>query len=154
MTIDALPRGRVLGIDPGSKRIGVAVSDSDQRVATPLEVVARTRDDAAHRRRVAALAEEWEVVGLVVGLPVGLDGTEGVAAEAARAEAAALGDSTGLPVAFYDERFTSVTAERALDEAGVTQQARRGRVDMLAAAILLQGWLDASIRDPQPGTDP
>ena len=130
------------------------MSDSDRRVATPLEVVSRTRDAGAHRRRVAALAAEWEVVGLVVGLPVGLDGTEGAAAEAARAEAAALGDSTGLPVAFYDERFTSVTAERALDEAGVSQQARRGRVDMLAATVLLQGWLDATLRAPDPGTDP
>jgi putative Holliday junction resolvase len=151
---DALPPGRVLGIDLGTRRVGVAVSDSDRRVATPLEVVGRTRDVGEHRRRVAALAAEWEVVGLVVGLPLGLDGAEGAAAQAARVEATALGDSTGLPVAFYDERFTSVTAERALDEAGVSQQARRGRVDMLAAAVLLQGWLDASLRDPQPGTDP
>jgi putative Holliday junction resolvase len=144
----------VLGIDPGTKRVGVAVSDTDRRVATPLEVVERTRDLTAHRRRIARLAEEWEAVGLVVGLPIGLDGTEGAAAEAARLEAGALGDSTGLPVAFYDERFTSVTAERALDEARVSQRARRGRVDMLAAAVLLQGWLDASLRDPDPGTHP
>src|SRR5690606_25415073 len=117
---------------------GVAVSDSDRRVATPLEVVERTRDGAVHRRRIAALVDEWEAVGLVVGLPIGLDGREGAAAAAARAEGEALGDATGLPVAFYDERFTSVTAERALDEAKVSQRARRGRVDMFAAAVLLQ----------------
>jgi putative Holliday junction resolvase len=148
------PTGRVLGIDPGSRRIGVAISDADRTLATPLEVVTRDRDPATHRRRIAALAAEWEAVGLVVGLPRTLAGDEGAAAEAARTEAAALGDATGLPVAFYDERLTTVTADRSLASAGLDAKERRGRVDMVAATVLLQGWLE---RRPPPAdteTDP
>jgi putative Holliday junction resolvase len=149
---DLPPAGRLLAIDPGTKRVGVALSDGDRRIATPLEVVARTSDPAVHRQRIAALAEEWEVVGLVVGLPRQLDGQEGAAAEAARAEAAALHDVTGLPVALYDERLTTVQAERALAGAQLDGRDRRRRVDMVAAAVLLQGWLDAR-RPPDPPTD-
>jgi putative Holliday junction resolvase len=153
----ALPAsGRLLAIDPGTRRVGVALSDAERRLATPLEVVARTNDPAVHRRRIAALAEEWEVVGLVVGLPRQLDGREGPAADAARAEAAALHDLTGLPVALYDERFTTVQAERALAGAQLDGRGRRRRVDMVAAAVLLQGWLDAShpAEDDNPETSP
>jgi putative Holliday junction resolvase len=136
--------GRVLGIDPGSRRIGIAVSDQDRRVATPLVVVERRRDAQAHRRAIGDLSREWEVVGLVVGLPLSLDGSEGPAAVAARDEAAALADATGLPVTTYDERFTTVTAERAMAEAEVPKHDRRAVVDKLAAAIMLQSWLDRS----------
>lgn len=152
---DAIPSaGRVLGIDPGSRRVGVAVSDGDHRLATPLVVVPRTKDPTAHRRAIAELAREWEAVGLVIGLPRQLDGREGVAAEAARAEAAALHDLTGLPVALYDERLTTVEAERSLASAQVASRDRRRRVDMVAAAVLLQGWLDAQLPPPDTETSP
>jgi putative holliday junction resolvase len=144
------PAGRLLAIDPGTRRVGVALSDGDRRLATPLEVVARTADPSVHRRRIAALAEEWEAVGLVVGLPRQLDGREGPAAEAARSEAAALHDLTGLPVALYDERLTTVQAERALAGAQLDGRGRRRRVDMVAAAVLLQGWLDAQRTTGEP----
>jgi putative Holliday junction resolvase len=142
---DALPaRGRLLGIDPGTRRIGVAVSDEDRTLATPIEVVPRTGNGTDHRRRIAAIAGEWEAVGLVVGLPRHLDGREGTSAVFARAEGEALGDTTGLPVAFYDERLTSVMAERSLTASGVPASKQRGKVDMLAAAVLLQAFLDAT----------
>jgi putative Holliday junction resolvase len=133
---------RALGVDPGTKRVGVALGDTTTGVATPLTVVARTRDAAAYRREVAALAEEWEADLLVVGLPVTMGGQVGVAAEAARSEADELGRATGLPVALYDERLTSVTANRSLQHQGLDSRARRGKVDAVAAAVLLQAWLD------------
>jgi putative holliday junction resolvase len=135
-------QGRVLGIDPGTRRIGVAVSDEARRVATPLEVVERHRDDSLHRRRIADLAREWEVGGLVVGLPRSLDGNEGPAARSARVEGTALQELVGLPVCFYDERLTTVIAEQSLAAAGVPGSGRRARVDMVAATVLLQAWLD------------
>lgn len=146
---------RVLGIDLGSKRIGIAVSDSDGRVATPLTVVQRSKDLAGDRRRIAELAREWEVEGLVVGLPLSLDGSEGVAARAARAEAAALGDCTSLPVATYDERLTTVTAEQRLVEQGLDARQRRAVVDQVAAAVMLQAWLDGhrDVADPFGAAD-
>lgn len=147
--------GRVFGIDPGSRRVGVAVSDAGRTVATPLEVVTRAKDPEVHRRRIAALAQEWEATLLVVGLPRSLDGTLGPAARAALAEAEALGDATGLPVQTYDERFTTVTAEQALREGGRSASERRAKVDMVAATVLLQAWLDhrhlhPTDRDPGP----
>jgi putative Holliday junction resolvase len=96
---------------------------------------------------------EWEVVGLVVGLPRQLDGGEGAAAEAARAEAAALHDLTDLPVALYDERLTTVQADRALADAQLDGRGRRRRVDMVAAAVLLQAWLDQFSDAPSAPTD-
>ncbi|MEZ5141885.1 MAG: Holliday junction resolvase RuvX [Acidimicrobiales bacterium] len=133
---------RVLGIDLGSKRIGVAVSDGDGRVATPLTVVDRCGDVARDHRRIGELAREWEAEALVVGLPLSLDGSEGPAATAARREADALGDATGLPVATYDERLTTVTAEQRLVEQGLDARQRRAVVDKVAAAVMLQAWLD------------
>ena len=139
--------GRVRGIDLGSRRIGVAVSDSERRVATPDVVVERLSDPAHHRRAIVGLAEEWQATLLVVGMPTSLDGSEGPAARAARLEAAALGDAIGLPVETYDERFTTVTAERALREQGLDAPARRKVVDKVAAAVLLQAWLDGQRHD-------
>lgn len=133
---------RALGVDPGTKRVGVALGDTGTGVATPLTVVARTRDAAAYRREVAALADEWGVDLLVVGLPMTLRGEQGVAADHARAEAAELGRAARLPVALYDERLTSVTAHRSLQHQGLDSRARRGKVDAVAAAVLLQAWLD------------
>ena len=133
---------RALGIDLGSRRIGVAVSDDAGTVATPLEVVARSGDRRQDHRRLLALAAEWEVGVLVVGLPLSLDGTVGPAAEGALAEVEELRDLSPVPVATYDERLTTVTAERQLAEQDLDARARRKVVDMVAASVLLQAWLD------------
>jgi putative Holliday junction resolvase len=133
---------RALGIDLGSKRIGVAVADSAGTLAMPYEVVERSGDRSRDHRRLAALAEETGAERLVVGLPLSLDGSVGPAAEAALAEAAELGAATGLPVDTWDERLTTVTADRELAAAGRKAPARRRVVDKVAAAVMLQAWLD------------
>ena len=141
--------GRVLGIDLGQRRIGLAISDPDRTVASPDRVVTRSGDLARDRRAIAEVAEEWEVGLIVVGLPLSLDGTDGPAATAARAEAAAIGEVTRLPVQTYDERFTTVTAQRSLAEQNVRGKDRRKVIDMVAAAVLLQAWLDRRPQEPQ-----
>ena len=133
---------RALGIDLGSKRIGVAVADSAGTMAMPYEVVERSGDRSRDHRRLAELAEETGAEQLVVGLPLSLDGSVGPAAAAALAEADELAAATGLPVATWDERLTTVTADRELAAAGRKAPARRRVVDKVAAAVMLQGWLD------------
>jgi putative Holliday junction resolvase len=134
--------GRVIGLDLGSARIGVAVSDSDRSVATPIEVVARTRDAAAHRRRIGEIVREWEATRVVVGLPLTLSGQVGPAAKAALAEVEALRATLAVPVETYDERLSTVTAERSLMEQSLRAPARRRVVDKVAATVVLQAWLD------------
>ncbi len=133
---------RALGIDLGTKRIGVALANSDGTLATPIEVVARSGDRASDHRAIAALAEETDAVVLVVGLPLSLDGTSGPAADAARAEADELAAATGLPVELWDERLTTVTADRDLMAVQMGGRARRKVVDKVAASVMLQAWLD------------
>jgi putative Holliday junction resolvase len=139
-----VPKGRVLGLDPGSKRIGVAVSDDARRVATPIEVLRRTGDLARDHRAIAALVEEWEVTLVVVGLPLGLKGDVGAAAQHVLTEVEAMRATIPVPVETYDERLTTVTAERSLMEQRMRADARRRVVDKVAAAVLLQAWLDAT----------
>ncbi|MBV8161116.1 MAG: Holliday junction resolvase RuvX [Acidimicrobiia bacterium] len=131
---------RVLGLDLGSRRIGVAVSAG--AVATPYAVLQRGRNHAVDHATVAALVSEVGAERVVVGLPRSLDGTMGPAAKAAAAEAEALGDVLGVPVETYDERLTTVTADRSLSSLGLSGQARRRVVDKVAAAVMLQAWLD------------
>lgn len=133
---------RVLGIDLGTRRIGVALSDSAGSVATPYEVVQRGRDRRADHRRILELAQETEAEAIVVGLPLSLDGSDGPAAKRARREARELGRATGLPVELWDERLTTVTADRDLMALDMRADARRRVVDKVAAAVLLQAWLD------------
>ena len=133
---------RALGLDLGTKRIGVALADRDGRLATPFEVVPRTGDRARDHRAIAALAQEMGAVVLVVGLPLSLDGDDGPAATAAREEAAELEAATGLPVELWDERLTTVSADRHLLGLDMRAPARRKVVDKVAAAIMLQAWLD------------
>lgn len=144
--------GRVLGIDLGQKRIGLAISDGARKVATPLQVVERGQDARGHREAIAAVASEWGVTALVIGLPVSLDGTEGVAARTARDEARELASVTGVGVELYDERLTTVTAERYLMEQDLDATKRRKVVDMVAACVLLQSWLDARSFSPDEVT--
>ena len=138
---------RALGLDLGTKRIGVAVSDGDGRVATPIEVVHRTGDRSGEHQILSALATEWEVEVVVVGIPYSLDGSTGPMAKAMASEAVelerVLGARPGVPVETYDERLTTVTAERALREQDLRGPQRRKVVDMVAAAVILQAWLDA-----------
>lgn len=131
---------RALGIDLGERRIGVAVSSGS--VASPIETVTRSGDRAADHRRLLTLAAEWEVDTIVVGLPLSLDGSEGPAARAIRSEIAELAATTSLAVVPYDERLTTVTANRLLRDGEVPGRSRRAVVDQLAAAVLLQSWLD------------
>ena len=134
---------RVLALDLGSKRIGVAVSDITGTVASPLTVLTRSRSRSHDHRRIAELVRHEEAERVVVGMPLSLSGGDGPAARAARAEAEALADVVGVPIDTYDERFTTVTAERALAAMDVRGPARRQVVDKVAAAVILQAYLDS-----------
>jgi putative holliday junction resolvase len=135
-------RTALLGVDYGSVRVGLAVSDPDRKIAFPLTTYTRrTRDlDAEYFRKVAA---EEPIAGLIVGLPIHLSGHEGAKATEARAFGKWLAEVTSLPVVLWDERFTTVEAEQALLSAGLTNKRRKARRDRVAAQILLQSYLDA-----------
>ncbi len=137
-----VPGVRALGIDLGSKRIGIAVSDLSGTIASPLTTVHRSKSKRHDHTEIARLVREEEAVVVVVGLPLSLDGTRGPAAKAATTEADRLASVVGVPVEMYDERFTTVTAERGMIEAGLDAPARRKVVDKVAAAVMLQAWLD------------
>lgn len=133
---------RALGLDLGAKRIGVAVSDRSGTIASPLLVLVRSGRPAEDHRRVAALVAQEEAEIVVVGLPLTMAGEIGTAARAAIAEANALASVVGVPVETSDERLTTVTAQRALLAADMRRDARRKVVDKVAAAVMLQAWLD------------
>jgi putative Holliday junction resolvase len=130
-------------------RIGLAVSDPDRRIASPLATYER-RNAEQDSRYFRTLTEAEQVGQLVVGLPVHLDGREGQKAAEARAFGTWLAGVTGLPVVFWDERFTTVEAESALWAAGLTDKRRRARRDRVAAQILLQSYLDAGCPAASP----
>ncbi len=131
---------RVLGLDPGERRIGVALSDSIGMIAQPHVVLDRREVDALEEiRRICA---DYEVETVVIGLPRSLSGGEGPSAAMARELAAAVGEVTGCEIEFFDERFTTVQAESALLEGGMRRRKRRETVDKVAAAMMLQGYLD------------
>ena len=145
---------RALGIDLGSKRIGVALSDSGGVLASPYETVERSGDRAVDHRRLLALADEAEVDALVVGLPIALDGSIGPAADGVLAEVDELRAAASVPVETYDERLTTVTATRLLRERGMSGKAMRKVVDQVAAAVILQSWLDGRRSDGRPPPGP
>ncbi len=145
-----MPSRRALGVDLGSKRIGIAVTDRSGTIASPLLVLQRSGDRRVDHRRIAALVAEEEAEVVVVGLPINMNGTMGPAAQAAVAEAEALATVVGVPVETYDERRTTSTAEAALMEFRMKAQARRRVVDKVAAAVMLQSWLEAA-RGRRPG---
>ena len=142
---------RAVGIDLGEKRIGVAVSAGS--LATPYEVIERSGDRRHDRRAIAELVAEVAAEVVVVGLPLSLDGSSGPAARAALEEVDALRDTLAVPVETYDERLTTVTADRQLKEQGLDAKARRRVVDKVAASILLQAWLDARSASERPSPD-
>jgi putative Holliday junction resolvase len=139
--------GRVVGVDLGSKRIGVAVSDAGGVIASPHTVIQRSGDRTRDHRAIRAVVEEYEAERVVVGLPLSLDGTMGPAARAAVAEAEELGAVVGVPVEVHDERLTTVSADRSLMEMKMKADARRRVVDKVAAAVMLQAWLDGQRND-------
>ena len=139
----ARPRGRVLGLDLGSRRIGLAVSDDRARVATGYGVIERTGDGSADHRAIADAVLTLEAVAVVVGLPLSLSGGAGPAARAVLAETEVLARALPVPVTTHDERFTTVTAGRGLRSAGARRRTRAGRIDEAAAAVMLQSWLDS-----------
>lgn len=139
------PRGSLIGLDLGTKTIGVAASDPDRRVAAPVETIMRKRF-GLDARRVLTLAAERRAVGYVLGLPVNMDGSEGPRAQATRAFARNLAALTDLPIALWDERLSTVAVERALIHADASRAARKAVIDQHAAAYILQGALDRLAR--------
>ena len=137
------PMQSVIGLDLGTHTIGVAVSDTFLSVATPLETIKRTKftQDAA---RLAAIIAERQIGGIVIGLPRNMDGSEGPRCQSTRAFARNLGksDQFALPMTFWDERLSTVAAERALLEADTSRKRRAEVIDHVAAAYILQGALD------------
>lgn len=136
------PPGRLAGIDYGTVRIGIAVTDPEQRLASPYENYTRrgAAADAAYFKKFAA---DERIVQFVVGLPVHLDGRESEKSAEARKFGAWLHEITGLPVAYFDERYTSSEAERFLEAAQLTKKKRKARLDKLAAQIMLSAYLEA-----------
>ncbi len=143
--------GRVLGLDLGSRRIGVAASDSAQVLAVGVETIERSSEPSRDRQVLAAVTAEYEAVGVVVGLPLSLDGGMGRAAIDALAEIDALRAALGVPVTAIDERLSTVAASSALRAGGRKARQRRAVVDRTAAAIILQSWLDRRRRAPSTG---
>lgn len=142
--MSAIPRtGRILALDWGQIRFGVARSDETQFLATPLETLVRREGKRFPMPRFLEIVQEAEAVGVIVGLPLGLDGGEQENAAAARELADLVATRTGLPVELVDERFTTVAALDAIREVGGSTRGRKEDVDALAASILLQGFLDA-----------
>lgn len=139
------PRGRLAGVDYGTVRIGVAITDPDRTLASPLENYTRhgPAADAEYFRRLVA---DEGVVGFVVGLPVHASGADSQKSQEARAFGRWLRETTGVPVCFYDERYSSVHAEALLLEADLSRKQRKRRRDMLAAQVVLAAYLEATRR--------
>jgi putative Holliday junction resolvase len=136
--------GRLLGLDLGSRRIGVAVTDAERMVATGVSALPRTGDRARDHNAVGALVEEYGAVGVIVGVPYSMSGGTGPAAAAALEEVEELQSRLDVEVETVDERLTTVAASGALRASGRSSRAARRVVDQTAAAVLLQSWVDRS----------
>ena len=149
-TITALPRrGALIGLDLGTKTIGVAASDPDRRLAAGVTTIAR-RTFSADAERVLTLAAERQAVGFILGLPINMDGSEGPRAQSTRAFARNLAGRTPLPIALWDERLSTAAVERELIAADVSRAKRKAVIDQHAAAFILQGALDRLVRLSSP----
>jgi putative Holliday junction resolvase len=137
----------VIGLDLGTRRIGVAVSDGTGTLASPHSVLERAKRRDDDHAAISALVAELGAERVVVGLPVSLSGATGPAAQAAEEETAALAAMLAVPVESFDERLTTVAAHRSMAASGVKSRQRRQTVDAVAAAVMLQNWLD---RGPEP----
>jgi putative Holliday junction resolvase len=143
---------RILGLDPGEARIGVALSDPTGTIASATGYLDARSGDVVDE--IATAAAEHGCHRVVIGLPLRLDGSEGPAAKRSRALGEAISEATDLEVAFQDERFTTVTAEQALIEGNVRRRKRTQKRDAVAAAVMLQGYLDRQAHDGRHGDDP
>ena len=144
------PLGRLVGIDAGTRTLGLALSDVTRTIASPLLTIKRTKfkADAA---QLMETCRAHDVAGLVLGLPVNLDGSEGPRAQSTRALARNLGALTSIPILFWDERLSTAAAERTLLEADASRRRRGEVIDKMAAAIILQGALDRMRLYPREG---
>ena len=139
---------RIMALDLGATRTGIAISDPSERVATPVRTMSTAQiimNSVTWRRTL----EDWEPELLVCGLPLTMSGEEGPQAAELRRRAQQIADMAGLPLQFVDERLSSVAAKRILREKGLTERDMRGKVDMIAASIFLQTWLDARTAEAQ-----
>ena len=136
---------RIMGLDFGSKTVGVALSDSLLITAQGLEIIGRKEENKLRRTlaRIEELIQEYEVTEIVLGLPKNMNGTEGERVALTREFAEKLERRTGLPVIFWDERLTTVAADKARIEAGIRREKRKDYVDKIAASLILQGYLDS-----------
>jgi putative Holliday junction resolvase len=135
------PEARLLGLDVGTKTIGLALSDVTRSIATPYETIRRTKF-TSDAKILGDIVDKMEVEGLIIGLPINLDGSEGPRAQSTRAFARNLAKHIDLPMAFWDERLSTAAVERHLIEAGASRKRRAEVVDRMAAAYILQGALD------------
>jgi putative holliday junction resolvase len=133
---------RAVGLDLGAKRIGVALSDNGGTVATPYEVITRHGDVGRDHAAIAAIVADTGAEIVVVGLPIGMSGQHTAATDAAAAEVAELARVLPVPVEIHDERLSTVSAARSLKEAGLSSRQQRSRIDQVAAAVILQSWLE------------
>ena len=140
---------RIMGLDYGSKTVGVAISDALQITAQGLEVIRRERENKLRRTlaRIEELLVAYEVEKIVLGLPRHMNGSEGERAEKSLALKETLERRTGLPVVMWDERLTTVSADKAMIEAGIRRENRKEYADKIAAVLILQGYLDFSRRE-------
>ncbi len=143
------PRGALIGLDLGTKTIGVAASDPDRKLATGVETIAR-KTFTTDAQRLFSLAAERSAVGFVIGLPINMDGTEGPRAQSTRAFARNLSRLTTLPIALWDERLSTAAVERGLIAADMSRRKRAEVIDQHAAAYILQGALDRLMRLQTP----
>ena len=139
------PHGALLGLDVGTKTIGVATSDADRRLATGVETISR-KTFAVDAKRVLSLAAERRCAGFVLGLPINMDGSEGPRAQSTRAFARNFARLTALPIGLWDERLSTAAVERELIAADVSRGKRKAVVDQHAAVFILQGALDRLAR--------
>jgi putative Holliday junction resolvase len=140
----AAPQGRLLGVDWGEKRIGIALSDESRSIAQPLTTLRRRTGKRFPMRDLLTLVAQHAVSGVVVGLPLEADGSDGESALAARALATDIGRMAALPVSLWDERMSTARALKTVQELGGSTRGRKADVDAMAAAILLQHYLDAN----------
>ena len=142
---------RIMGLDYGSKTVGVAISDALQITAQGIEIIRRRQENKLRRTlaRIEELAIEYEVEKIVLGLPKNMNDTMGERAEKSLAFQEMLERRTGLPVEMWDERLTTVAADKAMMEAGIRRENRKEYVDKIAAVLILQGYLDSCVAEKQ-----
>ena len=133
---------RALGVDLGEKRIGIAVSDSNGKVATPLQVIIRSKSIKQDHKKICDLVDEWEADIVVVGMPYSLNGSKGLAAKTVEKEGKELSSALEVPVATQDERLTTAMAAKELAIQGLDSKKQRKVIDQVAPSVILQSWLD------------